>query len=164
MIFIAVALLIRRCRRKNIIFLSAKNVTTGEIDWENVMYIPESLHKELYSRIAPKKGDILLAKNGTIGVAAIVDRDCEFDIYVTLAVIRTIKHLVSPNYLLRAIGSTAVQIFFKGALIGIGVPNLHLINIRKAMIPIPPVAEQERLIIALQNSFDIISAIEKSLS
>ena len=84
------------------IFLSAKNVTTGSIDWNNIMHIPESLHKELYSRIAPKKGDILLAKNGTIGVAAIVDRDCEFDIYVTLALLRTVNQLVSPQYLLRA--------------------------------------------------------------
>ena len=101
------------------IFLSAKNVTTGSIDWNNIMHIPESLHKELYSRIAPKKGDILLAKNGTIGVAAIVDRDCEFDIYVTLALLRTVNQLVSPQYLLRAIGSATVQSFFKDALIGI---------------------------------------------
>ena len=77
----------------------------------------------MYSRIAPQKGDILLAKNGTTGVAAIVDKDCEFDIYVTLALIRTINHLVSPYYLLKAKGSATVQSFFKDALIGIGVPN-----------------------------------------
>lgn len=52
------------------------------------MYIPESLHQELYSRLAPKIGDILLAKNGTTGVAAIVDREEVFDIYVSLALIR----------------------------------------------------------------------------
>ena len=70
------------------IFLSSKNVTSGVIDWENVMYIPESLHNELYKRIAPQKNDILLAKNGSTGVAAIVDRDEVFDIYVSLALIR----------------------------------------------------------------------------
>ena len=70
------------------IFLSAKNITTGKIDWNDVMYIPKSLHDELYSRVSPKMNDILLAKNGTTGVAAIVDRECEFDIYVTLALLR----------------------------------------------------------------------------
>ena len=146
------------------VFLSAKNVTTGSIDWDNVMYIPESLHKELYSRISPRKGDILLAKNGTIGVAAIVDRDCEFDIYVTLALLRTVNHLISPHYLLRAIGSATVQSFFKGALIGIGVPNLHLVHIRQALIPIPPITEQERLANEMKKLFEILSNIEKSLS
>ena len=146
------------------IFLSAKNVTTGTIDWDNVMFIPESLHQELYSRIAPKRGDILLAKNGTIGVAAIVDRDCEFDIYVTLAVLRTINSLVSPQYLLKAIGSETVQNFFKGALIGIGVPNLHLVHIRQALIPIPPLAAQTRLAVEMETLFGILNDIEKSLS
>ena len=86
---------------KGYIFLSAKNVTTGKIDWQNVMYVPEKLHQELHGRIAPQKDDILLAKNGTIGVAAIVDRDCEFDIYVTLALLRTVNYLVFPQFLLK---------------------------------------------------------------
>ena len=146
------------------IFLSAKNVTTGSIDWNNIIHIPESLHKELYSRIAPKKGDILLAKNGTIGVAAIVDRDCEFDIYVTLALLRTVNQLVSPQYLLRAIGSATVQSFFEDTLIGIGVPNLHLVHIRQTLIPIPPLAEQERLANEVKKIFDILSNIKQSVS
>lgn len=61
---------------KGVIFLSAKNVTSEVIDWENIKYIPDSLHNELKKRVSPQKGDILLAKNGTTGVAAIVDRDC----------------------------------------------------------------------------------------
>ena len=145
-------------------FLSSKNVTTGHIDWDNVMYIPESLHNELYSRVAPQKGDILLAKNGTTGVAAIVDRDCKFDIYVTLALIRTIKNLIFPNYLLKVIGSATIQSFFKGSLIGIGVPNLHLVHIRQALIPIPPLAEQIRLANETNKIFEVLGNIEKSLS
>ncbi|MEE1018499.1 MAG: hypothetical protein UH824_03340, partial [Acutalibacteraceae bacterium] len=38
-------------------------------------YIPEYLHKDLYARIAPQRGDLLLAKNGTTGIAAVVDCD-----------------------------------------------------------------------------------------
>ena len=127
------------------IFLSAKNVTKGKIDWDNVMHIPESLHKELYARIAPQKNDILLAKNGTVGVAAIVDRDCIFDIYVTLAVLRTISEEIVPQYLLTAILSSTVQAFFKSSLIGIGVQNLHLEHIRKTPVPIPPTREQKAI-------------------
>ena len=38
-------------------FLSSKDVTTGYISWENIKYIPEYLHKDLYARIAPQRGD-----------------------------------------------------------------------------------------------------------
>ena len=85
------------------IFLSAKNITTGKINWNDIMYIPKSLHDELYSRVSPKMNDILLAKNGTTGVAAIVDRECEFDIYVTLALLRVINNNISSQYLLKII-------------------------------------------------------------
>ena len=46
----------------------------------------------------------LLAKNGTTGVGALVDRDVIFDIYVSLALIRS-KGEVIPEYLLEVINS-----------------------------------------------------------
>ena len=64
-------------------FLSSKDVTSGKIDWSKIKYITKELHQELQKRIAPKKDDILLAKNGTTGVAAIVEDETIFDIYVT---------------------------------------------------------------------------------
>lgn len=131
---------------KGYTFLSSKNVTSGKIDWNNIMYIPETLHQELYTRLAPKIGDILLEKNGTTGVAAIVDREEVFDIYVSLALIRVVENIVDPTYVLRSIGSSYIQDYFNGSLKGIGVPNLHLEHIRKALIPIPPYAEQDRII------------------
>jgi len=128
------------------IFLSSKNVTSGKIDWDNIMYIPESLHEELYNRIAPQMGDILLAKNGTTGVAAIVDKEEIFDIYVSLALIRIVENTINPLYILRAIGSTYVQDYFNSSLKGIGVPNLHLEHIRKTLLPIPPYLEQCKIV------------------
>ncbi len=109
------------------------------------MYIPESLHQELYSRLAPKIGDILLAKNGTTGVAAIVDREEVFDIYVSLALIRVVENIIDPLYILNVIGSSFAQDYFSSSLKGIGVPNLHLEHIRNTLIPIPPCLEQARI-------------------
>ena len=110
------------------------------------MYIPKSLHDELYSRISPQINDILLAKNGTTGVAAIVDRECEFDIYVTLALLRVISNNdILPQYLLKILASNTIQDYFNSSLKGIGVPNLHLEHIRTTLIPIPPINEQKRI-------------------
>lgn len=126
-----------------VIFLSARNVTSGEIDWENTKFIPRSLHVELHRRLAPRQGDILLAKNGTTGVAAIVDREDVFDIYVSLALLRP-KPKVLPQYLHAALNSSSCKRQFSGSLKGIGVPNLHLKDIRQATVPLPPIAEQEK--------------------
>ena len=141
------------------IFLSSKNVTTGKIDWDNIMYIPEALHHELYNRLAPRVGDILLAKNGTTGIAAIVDREEVFDIYVSLALIRIVDNIINSLYILRAIGSSYIQDYFNSSLKGIGVPNLHLEHIRKALIPIPPCIEQNRIILRADVLLPLVEQI-----
>jgi len=139
------------------IFLSSKNVTSGKIDWKDIMYIPQWLHDELYKRIAPKKDDILLAKNGTTGVAAIVDKDEIFDIYVSLALIRPDKRKILPRYLLHAINSEPSKKFFDSHLKGIGVPNLHLTHIRETPINVPSFAQQQYII-------DILDKLESNIS
>ena len=125
-----------------VIFLSAKNVTSGYINWNQIKYIPENLHKELHKRVAPRIGDVLMAKNGTTGIAAIVDRDCVFDIYVSLALLRP-KSYVLTAYLHAALNSPLSKKQFNAALKGIGVPNLHLRDIRGAVIPLPPLPLQQ---------------------
>ena len=152
-------------------FLSSKDVTTGRIDWTHLKYIPEKLHNELYARIAPKKGDVLLAKNGTTGIAAIVDRDEVFDIYVSLALLRPID--INSVYLWAAINSVETKQQFDSSLKGIGVPNLHLGEIKKAKIIVPPmdgqkafatfVEQTDKSKLAIQQSLDKLELLKKSL-
>ena len=135
-------------------FLSSKDVTSGKISWDNIKYITESLHNELYAKISPRRNDILLAKNGTTGIAALVDCDEIFDIYVSLAILRFYDGN-NPTYLLYAINSDATKWQFESNLKGVGVPNLHLREIRKTKIPLPP--------LSLQNEFaNFVAQVDKS--
>ena len=122
-------------------FLSAKDVTSGSINWNNVKFIPAWLHDNLSKRLKPQKNDILLCKNGTTGICALVEDDDTFDIYVSLALLRP-NNLHNPKYLTYAINSPATKRQFDDSLKGIGVPNLHLKEIRRTIIIIPPLPLQ----------------------
>lgn len=145
---------------EGVIFLSAKNVTSGRIDWAQIKHIPESLHQELHKRVAPKLGDVLMAKNGTTGVAAIVDRDCTFDIYVSLALLRPSSSIGSV-FLHAALNSPLSKKQFNAALKGIGVPNLHLRDIRGAKIPVPPLSLQQTFATRIQ-AIEALKATHRS--
>jgi type I restriction enzyme S subunit len=140
-----------------VIFLSSKNVTSGKIDWDRIKYIDDAQHLEMHKRVSPRVGDILLAKNGTTGVAAMVDRDEVFDIYVSLALLRT-KSEVLPEYLLYFINSPLAKKQFNKRLKGIGVPNLHLQEIREVEIPFPKNIEIQKSIVLTLNNYSQISA------
>ena|ERR1700730_13436089 len=91
-----------------------------------------------------RRDDILLAKNGTTGVAAIVDRDISFDIYVSLALLRA-RDEILPRLLLHFINSPAAKQQFNRRLKGIGVPNLHLEEIREVVISFPRSLAQQKV-------------------
>lgn len=136
-------------------FLSSKDVLTRKIDWSDIKYIPADLHKKLYAVIKPQRNDILMSKNGVnYGVAAINDTDEIFDIYVSLALLRPTE-VINPVYFRCVINNPDTKRQFDGSIKGIGVPNLHLGEIKKTRILLPP--------IELQNQFaDFVRQTDKS--
>lgn len=134
---------------EGVLFLSSRNVTSGKINWDKIKYIDTKQHLEMHKRVAPRINDILLAKNGTTGVAAIVDRDVVFDIYVSLALLRALD-VILPSFLLYFINSPVAKEQFNKRLKGSGVPNLHLQEIREVMASFPKsLAEQKTVVLKL---------------
>lgn len=143
-------------------FISSKDVTSGKIDWSNIKYIPKELHEELYAKIAPKRNDILLAKNGTTGICAVVETDDVFDIYVSVAILRP-KQGYNSQYLWGAINSSDTKRQFDRSLKGIGVPNLHLGEIKKTRIIVPPIELQNEFAQFVQQVDKLKFGMEQSL-
>ena len=155
-------------------FLSSKDIMTQKICWDDIKYIPSELHEKLYATIQPKRNDILMSKNGVnYGVAAVNDTDEVFDIYVSLALLRPIVEKVNPVYLRCAINSPDTKRQFDSSIKGIGVPNLHLGEIKKTKILLPPMSEQNEFVsfveqvdkskFAVQQSLDKLETLKKSL-
>ena len=128
-------------------FLSSKDVMSKKIDWSDIKYIPSDLHEKLYAVVKPIKNDILMSKNGVnYGVAAVNDTDEVFDIYVSLALLRPKTDIINPVYFRSAINSPDTKRQFDISIKGIGVPNLHLGEIKKTKILVPPVDKQNEYV------------------
>ena len=133
---------------------SSRNVTSGKINWNYVKFIDDAQHEAMQKRISPKIGDILLAKNGTTGIAAIVDRNVNFDFYVSLALLRS-KDIINPKLLLYFVNSPTAKLQFNKRLKGVGVQNLHLKEIREVKIFFP---RSEDAQLKLIENFDALHA------
>ena len=136
-------------------FLSSKDVMSQKIDWTDIKYIPAELHEKLYATIKPQRNDILMSKNGVnYGVAAVNDTDEVFDIYVSLALLRP-KQIINPIFFRCIINNPETKRQFDSSIKGIGVPNLHLGEIKKTKIILPP--------LELQNKFvEFVNQVDKS--
>lgn len=127
-------------------FLSSKDVMSQKIDWSEIKYIPADLHEKLYATIKPQRNDILMSKNGVnYGVAAVNDTDETFDIYVSLALLRP-KKMIEPIFFRCVINNPETKRQFDSSIKGVGVPNLHLGEIKKTRIFLPPMKFQKEFV------------------
>lgn len=144
-------------------FLSSKDVMSQKIDWSSIKYIPAELHEKLYVTIKPQKNDVLMSKNGVnYGVAAVNDTDEVFDIYVSLALLRP-KKIIDPVFLWCVINNPETKRQFDSSIKGIGVPNLHLGEIKKTKIFLPPMELQKEFTQFVRQVDKSREAVKKSL-
>ena len=130
-------------------FISAQNVKPYRFLPENHRDVSYEDYLEYNKNISPQKGDILMARVGAgIGEAAIIDQDFEFSIYVSLTLIKCYSKKFDMMYLLHVLNSPIGRKLAEKKTLGKGASqgNLNLIFIREFVLPIPPLAEQKRIV------------------
>lgn len=134
---------------EGVVFISAKNVRDREISWDDVKYITLAEHEELRRRCKPERGDIVLTKSGSLGEAALIDVEFEFSLFESLALLKFDTEVFLPEYLLGFLNSDAAKTMYLRFTKGVAVRHLHLVDIRKLQVPIPPVAAQRDYCVAV---------------
>lgn len=145
-------------------FLSVKDVSGGVIDFSNTRHISKAAHQELCKRCRPEFGDILLTKVGTTGIAVTVDVETEFSIFVSLALLKFSKSNLNRFYLSHMINSPFVKRQSADNTQGIGNKNLVLRLINQFVVPIPPLAEQQRIVVKVDELMALCDRLEAHLT
>ena len=139
-------------------FISVKNISSRSLSFENTKFISAREHEELIKRCHPEKGDILLSKVGTTGIPVIIASEQEFSIFVSIALLKFSSHMYAP-YLLRAIESPNVQEQCKTHTRGVGNKNWVLNDIANTILPLPPLAEQKRIVTRIEELLSHCNAL-----
>jgi type I restriction enzyme, S subunit len=117
-------------------FISPKDfIDNGKIDYKNSKKIAHEDYFRLSKKCRPQKGDILMARYGTIGVARYVDTENEFLASYSIAVIRPNPRRVNGKFLYWMITSPFVQEQATLGIRGSGMADLGLKTIRQFLIP-----------------------------
>lgn len=128
-------------------FVTVKNLTQGNgIDLSEVNFISPITHKLLYRRADPKPGDVLVTKDGTLGIARIVTSDLpQFSIFVSVALLRPDPRLCMPELIWAFFESGYFEPQLGYLSVGTGLRHIHLEHFRAFQIATPPLSEQQRI-------------------
>jgi len=148
-------------------FLSAQNVKPFRFMPDRHRFVSEVDFDNYRANRRPERGDILMTRVGAgIGEAAVLNSDFEFAFYVSLCLIKIPNRFVSVDYLVLWLNSpegresSTIRTYGKGASQG----NLNLGLIRTFKIPLPPLAEQRRIVAKVDTLMALCDQLEARLT
>ena len=146
-------------------FISVKDISNGFLDFSSTRFISPTEHKSLIGRCKPERDDVLVCRIGTLGKAIKIDTDVEFSIFVSLGLLKFINKAVA-DYVVSVINSGYGFSWIQRVKVGGGTHTfkINLEDLRAMPIPLPPLAEQKRIVAKIEELLPYIDRYEKAWS
>ena len=138
--------------------VTSKNLYNGVLDLSNVKYISHKDAEKINERSKVDKNDILFAMIGTIGNPVIVDTVPNFCIK-NMALIKN-NEFIDVNYI--ALFLNYVQSDMKQKAQGAVQAFVSLSFVRNFLIPLPPLAEQKRIVAKIEELEPLVKQYDKA--
>jgi len=142
--------------------ITAKGIKNGKIDFAEADLTPREAYNALSEKDRPKRNDILVTKDGTIGRAAVVETERDFCINQSVAVIWLRSCAMDRRFLLAVIDSEIAQKPIWAKARGVAIQHLSITDFAKLPVPIPPLAEQERIAVEVERRISVVSELESA--
>ena len=127
-------------------FLTIQNISKGFFDFSTIKYISKEEHKCLCKRVRPQQNDILFCRIGTLGEAIKCTLNFDFNIFVSLGLIR-LHDARFVDYVVKFINSSVMQKWIEQNKVGGGTHTfkINLGSMYSIPLPLPPLSEQKRI-------------------
>ena len=145
-------------RAREIVKLSEYNKVNNEL------FIEDKHYDKLKNRYGvPASGDIMLSAVGTIGKCYIVKESDKF-YYKDASVLCLMNHhKLSSMYFSMLFSSSFIEEQIKEYSKGTTVDTITLEKLKSYIVPLPPLAEQERIVQKIEELFSVLDNIQNAL-
>ncbi|WP_073997130.1 restriction endonuclease subunit S [Anaerococcus urinomassiliensis] len=144
-------------------FFGAADMTSDKLDFRNVRFISENKFHTLNSGKL-EDYDLVTLLRGTVGKTSLFRKNNEFVtgfINAQMVILRElIKTDCSVLYLKFFLNSTYFINFSDKYKSGTAVSQMPATTLRNVLFPLPPLAEQERIVEKIEDAFELLDEIE----
>lgn len=143
-------------------FISVKDIDGTTVSFDNCKYISKEQHIQINARCNPELGDILICRIGTLGRVTIVDTSDRFSLFVSVGLLKFIQKYYLPRFAHLTLHSPLLLNQFDEIKAGGSHTNkLNLGDIPRLKLPIPPLAEQHRIVAKVDELMALCDQLER---
>lgn len=144
--------------------LTAKDVHPFNLRLYDSGFTAAEAFAALSEKDRPRRGDLLITKDGSIGRAAIVDTDEPFCINQSVAVCWLRSTSMDRKYLEIVANAKFTQDFVQEKAKGMAIQHLSITDFAQCPLPVPPLAEQLAIVQRVDRLFAFADRLEEQLS
>jgi len=145
-------------------YISAKNIKPWGLDLTDVTYVTAEVHQEIYSRCDPELGDVLYIKDGaTTGIGTINSLSEPFSMLSSVALLKPSLG-IKNTYLLKTMVAPLFYDEMRAGMTGVAITRVTLSKLNDAIIPLPPLAEQHRIVAKVDELMALCNTLKARLA
>lgn len=135
------------------------NIRDGKIDMTETRFVTQATYEFWSRRCIPKPGDVIFTREAPMGEAGIIPDGVTLCMGQRMMLLRASPKILN-RYLLTALIAPGLISHITRTAVGSGVKHLRVRDVESLPIPLPPLAEQIRIVAEVERRLSVVDELE----
>lgn len=143
--------------------LRTTNFRKGFLDLSKPNYVSNSTFENRITRLRPMPGDVLYSREGAIlGIACIIPKGLEVCLGQRMMLLRTGQNM-NNKFMMHYLNSPFLNSVITENIGGSASPHINVGDIKKFLIPVPDINEQDQTVQIIESRLSVCESIEQTV-
>ncbi len=165
------SLLVIDCKNKTAPYASSgirlvrtTNVRNGQLNTYDQKYVTDETYRVWSARCQPEPGDILITREAPMGEVCLIPNGETICLGQRMMLARLVPETISNEFMLYSLRDPQLMDRVQDKPIGATVQHLRVGGVETLLVPLPPIAEQHRIVAKVDELMTLCDQLEKSLT
>jgi type I restriction enzyme, S subunit len=138
-------------------------IENSKILFDKLRYVDKRTYEERISRLKPQEGDILFAREGTVGTTLIVPKGIQLCLGQRMMMFR-LKQTIESKYFAYYFQAPQLKIQYKPMITGTTSPHINIRDIKMFKMIVCSLEDQHRVVEEIERRLSVADKLEETIT
>jgi type I restriction enzyme S subunit len=140
------------------------NVRDGKLNLNEPKFVDEPTYARWSARCEPEPGDILITREAPMGEVALIPDGMKICLGQRMMLSRLVPNTIDPQFMLYSLRDPLLMDRVQDKPVGATVQHLRVGGVETLLVPLPPLAEQHRIVTKVDELMALCDQLETQLA